>query len=209
MSTPAFRAFSRALRTARSTKSTAVTQYPRRANAMAFVPVPHPISRTVFPGSKPASRTRTNCSLGRPESQGVSPVAYDFSNSLPASGLPLQRQDVDRTADIKVKPFNARRFPRRLYRPAPDAPAHDERPSARRPRGADEGFSCLCDPGAPLPARRRHGGREVLPPGPDRGEQGEGLPPLGPRWERVHRLLPVLRSARLRPRPPARDEGDP
>src|SRR2546422_1688715 len=96
VSTPTQRSFTtsacglspRARRTAISTKSTAVTRYPRRASAIAFVPVPHPISRTVFPGNNPASRTRTNSALGTPESQGVSPVRYDFSNSPPPIGSP-------------------------------------------------------------------------------------------------------------------------
>src|SRR3989454_11517961 len=81
-------ALSPARRTATSTKSTAVTRYPRRASAIALVPVPHPISRTVFPGNNPASRTRTNSALGIPESHGVSPVRYDFSNSPPPIGSP-------------------------------------------------------------------------------------------------------------------------
>src|SRR5437879_4284644 len=88
ISTSACCACSRAPRTAISTKSTAVTRYPRRASAIAFVPVPHPISRTVFPGNNPASRTRTNSALGIPESHGVSPVRYDFSNSPPPIGSP-------------------------------------------------------------------------------------------------------------------------
>src|SRR2546428_505521 len=88
------------------------------------------------------------------------------------------------------------------------ASGHVEGRPRHGPCGQNESVSRICEPGSSLPARRRHGRREILRSLPDRDEEGEGLPPLGPRRQRVRRLLPVLRSAHPGPRPPAGDEGN-
>ena len=46
-----------------------------------------------------------------------------------------------------------------------------------------------------IPTRRCHGECEILRPVPDRDATGPRVPPLGSGRQRVHRLLPVLRTA--------------
>src|SRR5205823_10754493 len=73
----------------------------------------------------------------------------------------------------------------------------------------DEGIARVLRPRPTFLARGRHGEREILRSVPDRDEAGEGMPPLGPRRERIHRLLPGLWSPDPRARPPAGHEGGP
>src|SRR3989475_8789497 len=89
------------------------------------------------------------------------------------------------------------------------AARYDEGRTGHGPCGQDEGVSRVRGPGATFPPGRGHGRSEVLRSVPDRDEEGEGMPSVGPRWQRVHRLLPVVRPAHPGPRPSARDEGDP
>src|SRR5437867_3759632 len=83
---------------------------------MAFVPVPDPISSTVFPGNNPASSTRTSSTLGMPESHGVSPVRYNRSKSPPAANVRPFHAARRRTS-ISVPAPECRSGPRRVYRP--------------------------------------------------------------------------------------------
>src|SRR5437899_9716788 len=93
---------------------------------MALVPVPHTISRTVFPDNNPASRTRISSALGTPESHGVSPVRYDSSNSPPLIESP-RLSDAHRRTPIK------RRGPPRKTRPrGPIMSVGFSRPRTRR-----------------------------------------------------------------------------
>src|SRR2546428_5642317 len=117
-----------------------------------------------------------------------------------------------------VRPEYSRRFEaagrtrRRLYRRRVDGEGSQDGEEPRETSelsDADEGFEGVCRSCEQVDSRRCHSEREVLRSVPDRDEDREGLSPMGPRRERIRRLLSLLRAADPRPWTSARDEGDP